>query len=112
MPHRRSRARDELLAWARARDFRDRAIEYLNRAAPLSSDGDVQRRFIAIARHYRLLAQAEADKAERLGMHVVASSLSEVTALFALFGGKRPNKVVLLFLELHSSQALAMSLLI
>jgi hypothetical protein len=66
MPHQRSRARDELLAWARARDFRERAIEYLNRAAHLSSDGDVQRRFIAIARHYRLLAQAEADKAERL----------------------------------------------
>ena len=41
MPHQRSRARDELLAWARARDFREWAIEYLNRAAHLSSDGDV-----------------------------------------------------------------------
>jgi hypothetical protein len=66
MPHQRSRARDELLAWARARDFRDRAIEYLNRAAHLSSDGDVQRRFIAIGAASSLLAQAEADKAERL----------------------------------------------
>ena len=45
-------------------------------------------------------------------MHVVASSLSEVTALFALFGGKRPNKVVLLFLEATSGQALAVALLI
>jgi hypothetical protein len=66
VPHQRSRAREELLAWATARDFRDRAIDYLNRAAHFSSDADVQRRFIAIARHYRLLAQAEADKAERL----------------------------------------------
>src|ERR1700722_892106 len=98
MPHQRSRARDELLAWARARDFWDRAIEYLNRAAHLSSDGDVQRRFIAIA----LIACWHRQKPTRQSgwrMHVVASSLSEVTALFALFGGKRPNKVVLLFLE-------------
>ena len=47
----RSRARDELLALARAREYWDRAIKYL-KLARLASDADVQRRFIAIAEHY------------------------------------------------------------
>ena len=42
---RSSRARDELLAWAKARDFREQATQYLNRAR-LEPEGDVQRRFV------------------------------------------------------------------
>jgi hypothetical protein len=63
---RSSPARDELLVWAKARDFRDRATEYLNRAR-LEPDGDVQRRFVDVAQHYRILAEAEASNAGRLG---------------------------------------------
>jgi hypothetical protein len=62
----RIKRRDELLAWAKARDFRDRATEYLNRAR-LAPDGGVQRRFIDIARHYRILAAAGTGIADRLG---------------------------------------------
>jgi hypothetical protein len=64
---RSSRARDELLAWAKARDFREQATQYLNRAR-LEPEGDVQRRFVDVAQHYRLLAEAEASNAGRLGM--------------------------------------------
>ena len=63
---RSSPARDELLVWAKARDFRDRATEYLNRAR-LEPDGDVQRPFLDVAQHYRILAEAEASNAGRLG---------------------------------------------
>jgi hypothetical protein len=54
------------MVWAKARDFRDRATEYPNRAR-VASDGDVQRRFVDIAQHYRILAEAEASNAGRLG---------------------------------------------
>ena len=54
------------MVWAKARDFRDRATEYLNRAR-VASDGDVQRRFVDIAQHHRILAEAEASNAGRLG---------------------------------------------
>jgi hypothetical protein len=59
-------AREELLAWAKARDLRERAIEYLNRARH-EPDGDVQSRFVDIAQHYRILAEAEASNAGRMG---------------------------------------------
>jgi hypothetical protein len=65
LPNKRSRARDELLALARAREYWDRAIKYL-KLARLASDADVQRRFMAIAQHYRALAQAEERNAERM----------------------------------------------
>jgi gas vesicle protein len=55
-----------LLAWAKARDFREQANEYLNRAR-LEPEGDVQRRFVDVAQHYRILAEAEASNAGRLG---------------------------------------------
>ena len=64
--NKRPSAREELLAWAKARDFRDRANEYLNRARH-EPDGDVQSRFVDIARHYRILAEAEASNAGRMG---------------------------------------------
>jgi len=63
---RSSRAREELLAWAKARDFRERANEYLNRARH-TPDGDVQRRFVDIGQHYQILAEAEASDAGRMG---------------------------------------------
>ena len=67
LPNKRSRARDELLALARAREYWDRAIKYL-KLARLASDADVQRRFMAIAQHYRALAQAEERNAERMNV--------------------------------------------
>jgi hypothetical protein len=54
----RPKARDVLLSWARASAYEDRAVEYL-KLADLASDRTVQNRFIAIARHYRILAQIE-----------------------------------------------------
>ena len=62
---RRTSGRDELLAWAKARDFRERANEYLNRGLEL--DCDVRRRFVDVARHYGILAEAEASNASRMG---------------------------------------------
>jgi hypothetical protein len=61
-----STARDELLAWAKARNLRDRAVKYLNDAR-VASDSGVQRRLNDIAQHYRLAAAAEAKDAGRLG---------------------------------------------
>ena len=52
--------------WAKARDFRDRATERRKRAR-LEPDGDVQRPFLDVAQHYRILAEAEASNAGRLG---------------------------------------------
>ena len=66
MLNKRPSAREELLAWAKARDFRERANEYLNRARH-EPDGDVQSRFVDIARHYQILAEAEASNADRMG---------------------------------------------
>jgi hypothetical protein len=63
----RSRARDELFAWTRAQGYWDRAIKHL-KLARSASDPDVQQRFMAIARHYRTLAQAEERTAERIGV--------------------------------------------
>ena len=54
----RPKARDVLLSWARASAYEDRAVEYL-KSADLAPDRTVQNRFIAIARHYRTLAQIE-----------------------------------------------------
>jgi hypothetical protein len=59
-------ARDELLAWAKARNLRDRAVKYQNDARE-ASDRGVQRRLNDIAQHYRLAAAAEAKDAGRLG---------------------------------------------
>jgi hypothetical protein len=61
-----SSARYELLAWAKARNLRDRPAEYLNDAR-VASDSSVQRRLNDIAQHYRVLAEAEAKGACRLG---------------------------------------------
>jgi hypothetical protein len=60
-----SSAREELLAWGKARSLRDRANEYSDNANN-ASDSNVQERFTEIARHYRTLAAAEARGADRL----------------------------------------------
>jgi hypothetical protein len=59
----RPKAREVVLTWARASAYRDRAIEYL-KLAHLAPARDIRIRFIAIARHYRTLAEIErcADK--------------------------------------------------
>jgi hypothetical protein len=54
----RPKAGDVLLSWARPSAYEDRAVEYL-KSADLAPDRTVQNRFIAIARHYRTLAQIE-----------------------------------------------------
>ena len=54
----RPKAREVVLTWARASAYRDRAIEYL-KLAHLAPARDVRIRFIAIARHYRTLAEIE-----------------------------------------------------
>jgi hypothetical protein len=61
-----SSAREELLAWAKARNLRDRAAKYQNDARHASDTG-FQRRLNDIAQHYRLAAAAEAKDAGRLG---------------------------------------------
>jgi len=50
----------------RAREYWDRAVQYL-KLAYTASDPDVQRRYVAIARHYRMLADAEERRAEHKG---------------------------------------------
>ena len=64
----RSKAREVLLTWARARAYRDRAIRYL-RLAHLASDSNVRNRFNAIARHYRELAEIERRVANERAPH-------------------------------------------
>jgi len=59
-------ALEELRSWTRAREYWDRAVEYL-KLARTASDPDVQSRFVAIGRHYRMLADAEERSAEHEG---------------------------------------------
>jgi hypothetical protein len=54
----RPKARDVLLTWARARAYEDRAVEYL-KLADVAPDNNIRNRFVAIAGHYRTLAQLE-----------------------------------------------------
>jgi hypothetical protein len=62
----RSLALEELRNWTKAREYWDRAVEYL-KLARTASDPDVQSRFVAIAQHYRMLAEAEERNAEHKG---------------------------------------------
>jgi hypothetical protein len=54
----RPKARDVLLTWARSRAYEDRAVEYL-KLAGVATDSNIRNRFVAIAGHYRTLAQLE-----------------------------------------------------
>jgi hypothetical protein len=58
------KARDILISWARAREYRDGEAGYLQLARS-ASDPDVRDRFIAIAQHYRSLAKIEQSIADQ-----------------------------------------------
>jgi hypothetical protein len=54
----RPRARDILISWTRAREYRDKEANYLHLARS-ASDADARERLIGIAQHYRSLAKIE-----------------------------------------------------
>ena len=58
MPANRLHRREQLRHWKKAREYRERAIGYLE-LARLTPNLDAQNRFIKIAQHYRTLANAE-----------------------------------------------------
>jgi hypothetical protein len=59
-------AREELRRWATAREYWARAIEYLKLARG-AIDSSVQNRYVTVAQHYRALALAEEQAADRMG---------------------------------------------
>jgi hypothetical protein len=59
-------ALEELRSRTSAREYRDRAVEYL-KLARTASDPDVQSRFVTITRNYRMLADTEERSAEHKG---------------------------------------------
>jgi hypothetical protein len=59
--------REEIRRWTRADTYRDQAISYL-KLAGMTVDPDVQNRFIKIAQHCRMLADAEERDAESKGL--------------------------------------------
>jgi hypothetical protein len=64
LPHGELRARGELRDWARARGYRDCAADSLDLARN-ASNPDVKSRYITIARHYLMLAEAEERSADQ-----------------------------------------------
>jgi hypothetical protein len=60
----RPRARDIILSWTRAREYREGQARYL-RVARWSSDPDMRDRFITVAEHYRSLAEIEQNIADQ-----------------------------------------------
>jgi hypothetical protein len=60
----RPRARDILISWTRAREYRDKEASYLQRVQS-ASDPDARERFIGIAQHYRSLAKIEQNIADQ-----------------------------------------------
>jgi hypothetical protein len=61
----RPRARDVIVSWSRAREYRDGETRYLQLARSVSN-ADVRERFVAIARHYQSLAKIEQSIADQL----------------------------------------------
>jgi hypothetical protein len=61
------RARGELRDWVRARGYRDHAADSLDLARN-ASNPDVKSRYVTIARHYLMLAEAEERSAVRKSM--------------------------------------------
>ena len=58
------RARDILVSWTRAREYRDGEARYLQ-LAHSASDPDLRDGFVAIAQHYRSLAKIEQSIADQ-----------------------------------------------
>ena len=71
----RPRARDILVSWTRAREYRDGEARYLQLARS-TSDPDVRERFVAIAQHYRSLAKIEQSIADQRPNKSVAAEPS------------------------------------
>ena len=60
----RPRARDIVISWTRAREYRDGEARYLQLARS-ASDSDLKERFVTIAQHYRSLAKIEQSIADQ-----------------------------------------------
>jgi hypothetical protein len=60
------RARDILVSWARAKEYRNREAGFL-RLARFAPDSASQNRLVTVARHYRSLAEIEQSIADRHG---------------------------------------------
>jgi hypothetical protein len=60
----RPRARDIIISWTRAREYRDKEANYLQLARS-ASDPDARDRFMGIAQHYRSLAMIEESIADQ-----------------------------------------------
>ena len=58
------KARDILISWTRAREYRDGEARYLQ-LAHSASDPDLRDRFVAIAQHYHSLAKIEQSIADQ-----------------------------------------------
>lgn len=58
------RARDVLVSWARAQDYRKREANYLA-LAQSAPNSDARNRLVTIARHYRSLAEIEQSIADQ-----------------------------------------------
>jgi hypothetical protein len=93
-------AREELRAWANARNLRDRAVKYQANART-APDRNAEDRFKEIANHYRALAALEAQKANRLGSERRASTesglgreLEIIRAQLRSFASKQKNTIV------------------
>jgi hypothetical protein len=93
-------AREELRAWANARDLRDRAVQYQANART-APDRNAEDRFKEIASRYRALAALEAQKADRLGSERRASTeagfgkeLEIVRAQLRSFASKQTNTII------------------
>jgi hypothetical protein len=65
-PHRYLAELEQLREWSRAREYWDRAIEQMKLALD-ATDPDERKRLIAIAGHYRELAEATERSADRKG---------------------------------------------
>ena len=65
-PHRYLAELEELREWSLAREYWDRAIEHMKLALD-ATDPDERKRLIAIAQHYRELAEATERSADRKG---------------------------------------------
>ncbi len=68
----RLNARQVLLTWARARRYKDRAVE-CSKLAHLAPDRNVRNRYIAIARHFRALAEIKRRVADETNQHIQQS---------------------------------------
>jgi hypothetical protein len=60
-------ARSELRNWALAHEYWDRSAKSLDLASG-ETNPDVQDRYVRIAEHYRMLAEAEERSADRKGL--------------------------------------------